>query len=172
MNYFKITEREFENLFKDFFNPLINFIFRYLKNYEDSREVVQLTFAKLWNNKEKLQISTSIKSYIYSTAKNTMIDYIRQNKKHFNTLEVGNAMDIEDVGEEMFDIFLVRSIIEKSLDKLKPKTKEIFILNKFEGLTYEEVANYLGVSKRTVEDHMAKSLSFLKEELKNNDELF
>jgi len=172
LNYFIITEREFEKIFKEYYNPLVNFIFKYLKDYEDSRDVIQMTFAKLWSNKEKLQINTSLKSYIYSTAKNTMIDFIRKNKKHSNSLEVEYALNVELDSEEVFDCYLVRGIIESSLNKIKPKAKEIFILNKFEGLTYEEIANFLGVSKRTIEDNMAKSLSFLKEELKNNSELF
>ncbi len=172
LSYINLNKVEFEKIFKEYFNPLVNFIYRYLNDYEQSREIVQVAFTKLWNNREKLNINTSFKSYIYSTTKNTMIDYIRKNKYHSKSIELDHNLEIEDSCEEEFDTYLVRNIVETSLNKLKPRTKEIFILNKFEGLTYEEIAQYLGVSKRAVEDNMAKTLVFLKEELNNHPELF
>ena len=58
------------------------------------------------------------------------------------------------------------------MDNLKPKAREIFKLNKFEGLTYEEIAEYMKISKRSVEDNMSKIMIYLKEELKNHPDIF
>lgn len=165
---------EFEELFKEYFNPLVNFVNRYLNNFENSREVVQMTFMKLWENRNNFEIRNSTKSYVYQTAKNTMIDFVRKYKNHMNSFEIENALvnDVADKDSSYLDPYLLRSAIERCLTELKPKNREIFELNKFEGLTYEEIADYLQISKRSVEDNVAKTLKFLKEELKNHPDFF
>jgi len=67
---------------------------------------------------------------------------------------------------------ILRQEILKSLDKLKPKMKKIFSLCKIEGLTYGEAAAYLDVSKRTVEDNIAKALVLLRDDLKQNEYVY
>ncbi len=165
---------DFEDLFKEYFNPLVNFVNRYLNNFENSREVVQMTFVKLWENRSNFEIRNSTKSYVYQTAKNAMIDFVRKNKNHMNAFEIEGALvhDLPDDNSSYLDPYIVRSAIEKCLQQLKPKNREIFELNKFEGLTYEEIADYLQISKRSVEDNIAKTLKFLKEELKNHPDFF
>jgi RNA polymerase sigma-70 factor (ECF subfamily) len=165
---------DFQKIFKDYYNPLVNFINYYLNNIDDSREVVQNVFFKLWENKESLNVRISFKSYIYQSAKNTMIDYIRANKKHKGHTEVDTELiqRIEDSNHTEPEPYIIRTEIQKLLLEVKPKNREIFELNKFEGLTYEEIADYLKISKRTVEDNVSRTMIFLKEKLKNNTELF
>lgn len=165
---------DFEDLFKEYFNPLVNFVNRYLHNFENSREVVQMTFVKLWENRSNFEIKNSTKSYVYQTAKNAMIDFVRKNKNHLNAFEIEGALanELADSSSNHLDPYIVRSAIEKCLRDLKPKNREIFELNKFEGLTYEEIADYLQISKRSVEDNIAKTLKFLKDELKNHPDFF
>jgi RNA polymerase sigma-70 factor, ECF subfamily len=165
---------DFQVIFKDYYNPLVNFINSYLGNIEDSKEVVQNVFFKLWENKDSLQFQISLKGYIYQSAKNAMIDYIRANKRHKGHLDVDDAIEqkIVDSNSEELDPFVIRSEIENLISQLKPKNREIFELSKFEGLTYEEISDYLKISKRTVEDNISRTMSFLKENLKNNKEIF
>ena len=165
---------EFESVFKEYFNPLVNFVNKYLNNYENSREVVQLTFVKLWNNKDGLEIKSSLKSYLFQMTKNTMIDFIRKNKNHLKMAKL-ESVDTEYMAfenEQYLDPYIIRQAIEKCLKDLKPKAREIFELNKFEGLTYEEIADHLQISKRSVEDNISKILKFLQEELKNHPDFF
>jgi RNA polymerase sigma-70 factor (ECF subfamily) len=164
----------FESVFKEYFNPLVNFVNKYLNNFENSREVVQMTFVKLWANRSNLEVKTSLKSYLYQTTKNTMIDFIRKNKKILNAQEIENSIVTEliDDQNQNLDPYIIRNAVEKSLKNLKPKAREIFELHKFEGLTYEEIAEYMKISKRSVEDNMSKIMMFLKEELKNHPDFF
>lgn len=165
---------DFENIFKEYFNPLVNFVNKYLNNIENSKEVVQLTFVKIWENKDQVEVNQSIKSYIYRATKNAMIDYIRKNKKYLNSddLESTIAHQMLDESDHYLDPYVVRQAIEIALMDQKPKAREIFELHKFEGLTYEEIADYLQISKRSVEDNISKILKQLKEQLKNHPELF
>ena len=73
---------------------------------------------------------------------------------------------------EEFDPYLVRNAIEKSLCSVKEKTREIFVLNKFEGLSYDEIAEYLNISKRMVDYNVGITLKQLKMNLKNHPDLF
>ncbi len=174
-NLIKIeSEQEFREIFNQYFNPLVNFINQYLQNYEDSREVVQSTFLKMWDKKDQLVIQTSLKNYLYRSAKNNMIDFMRKHKK-LNIIsdeEDKILNNLPDNEESILSPYLIRNELIKALEQLKPKNKEIFLLSKFEGLTYEEIANHLNISKRTVEDNVSRAMSSLKTILKNNPNIF
>ncbi len=133
-----------------------------------------MTFVKLWANRSNLEVRSSVKSYLFQTTKNTMIDYIRKNKNILNAKELENSIATEFIDEqnENLDPYIIRAAVEKCLNNLKPKAREIFNLNKFEGLTYEEIAEYMKISKRSVEDNMSKIMIYLKEELKNHPDIF
>ncbi len=171
MNKSPFNESNFEEVFKTYFGPLCNYVNSYIKDWESSREIVQGTFMKIWENKDTIQISTSAKSYLYSAVRNRMIDMIRSNKK---LDEYKNLVNVDEVEENIdhMNSFVVREEILRSMDKLKPKMRKIFSLSKIEGLTYNEIAAYLNISKRAVEDNVAKALKLLKEDLQGNEILF
>ncbi len=165
------TEENFEHTFKTYFGPLCNYVNSHIKDWEGSREIVQATFMKIWENKDAIEVTTTAKTYLYSAVKNRMIDYIRANKRRG---EVEDDQNFEEVEEDanLMDSMLLRQEIFKSLNKLKPKMKKIFSLCKIEGLTYGEAAAYLDISKRAVEDNIAKALVLLREDLKQNELVF
>ena len=166
-----ISESNFEQVFKSYFGPLCNYVNSYIKDWENSREIVQGVFLKIWEGRDNLEINTSVKSYLYSSVRNRMIDHIRSDKK---AKEYADTLDPEGISneEKEMDSFLIREEILKSMEKMKPKTKKIFALSKMEGLTYAEIASYLNISKRAVEDNVAKALKHLKEDLAKNSEIF
>ena len=171
MNTNPFDASNFEGVFKTYFGPLCNYVNSYIKDWENSREIVQGTFLKIWENKDSIQINTSVKSYLYSSVRNRMIDYIRSNKK---LDEYKNTIDVDAVTEDIEEMnsFLIREEILRSMDKLKPKMRKIFSLSKIEGLTYNEIAAYMNISKRAVEDNVAKALRLLKEDLEGNEVIF
>lgn len=168
-------QQQFEILFKKYFNPLYNYINSQLKNEEDSREIVQNTFLKIWNYRGKIEYdSVAIKSYLYTTAKNSLIDFIRKKKRQGNEkldLDKIEHILVEEDDKKLSDLVIMEEIV-KALGALKPKTRKIFELNKFNGLTYEEIANKLGISKRAVEDNISRAMKILRVELKENKRLF
>lgn len=160
-------QNSFESIFKEYFNPLCNFTNQYIHNWEDSREIVQSTFLKIWENREQLTIHTSIKSYLYRATKNAMIDYTRK-KGRFEVIDIADWEIKEEIQEEKINDLLIQQEIKKVLTELKPKNRKIFELNKFEGLTYKEIANHLDISERSVEDNIARAIRILKENLNKN----
>ncbi len=165
-NPFK-TEEEFKEVFEEYFNPLVNFTNRYINNWEDSRSIVQDTFMKFWERREKIVIRTSLKSFLFKSTKNNIIDFVRKVKTDREMKEgVLNTMDITTThSANLDDESILKHELVKAIEKLKPRNKEIFKLHRLEGLTYQEIADHLGISKRTVEDNMARALLKLRNDL-------
>lgn len=161
---------DYKKLFKLRYNGLVNFIYsRYIQDWDQARDVVQTTFMKIWNNRDRIDITMSEKSYIYQAAKNTALDHIRKYKSNTEVSlddEMNRLNQIEAETMEDSNAFFLRTKIKEALNVLKPKTRKIFELHKFEGLTYEEIANYMDISKRTVESNMARALILLRDELR------
>jgi len=167
----QINEDNFEAVFKQYFSPLCNYVNAQIRDWESSREIVQGAFMKIWESRDSIVINTSVKAYLYSTVRNRMIDSIRSNKKleaYKNSVEATEVID----DDQDLNPHMIREEILASMDKLKPKMKKIFSLSKIEGLTYSEIASYLDVSKRTVEDNVARALTLLRNDLKQSAYLF
>jgi RNA polymerase sigma-70 factor (ECF subfamily) len=158
----------FRKLFEENYNLLCNYINAQTHDIELSQEIAQKTFVKLWEKREEISFNTSSKSYLFQSARNTLIDYYRSLKAsniHAEEFSDGLA-ETEEMSVEDDQTVVITQKIAWAVDQLKPKTKEIFLLNKKEGLTYDEIAEYLNISKRTVEYNMRNALLQLKDLLK------
>ena len=158
----------FRKLFEENYNLLCNYINTHARDWELSEEIAQKTFVKLWEKRKEITFSTSARSYLFQSARNTLIDHYRSHKSASAHAEK-YADDLGGSDEMVFDDdhqILITQRIAWAVDQLKPKTREIFLLNKQEGLTYDEIADYLEISKRTVEYNMKIALLQLKELLK------
>ena len=151
----------FRKLFEENYNLLCNYINTYAKDWDLSQEIAQKTFVKLWEKREEITFSTSSKSYLFQSARNTLIDYYRSHKsanvhaeKYSDGIDEAEEMPVDDDHGAV-----ITQKIAWAVDQLKPKTREIFLLNKQEGLTYDEIAEYLKISKRTVEYNMKMALA-------------
>lgn len=160
---------EFKKLFRIHYNGLVNFVYsRYVNDMDEAKDIIQSTFMKIWKGRDKIDVTSSPKSYLYQVAKNSALDHIRKYKSKVNVVLEDDLERMDRVEEEVSrdaDSFHLRTKIVEALDVLKPKTRKIFELNKFEGLTYEEIANHMDISKRTVESNIARALVLLRDRL-------
>lgn len=167
-----LDKSSFEELFKDYFSSLCQYAYGILGDMEASRDIVQNSFLNLWKNREGIDLSKSVKSYLYTSVRNLSINHIRNHKKFINkTLDV----DIFEThlvlshdnssGDVMSNELLER--INRVLDKLPEKSREIFHLSRTQGMKYREISEKMGISVKTVEAHMSKALRLLREELKD-----
>lgn len=164
------NKSSFESIFKEYFNPLVNYVNQQINDWESSREIVQNTFLNIWKKKDTLEINTSLKAYLYRTTKNGMIDHIRKSKKNEEVKQVLLKNQLNNHEDEL-DSFTIKKEIIKAIQKLKPKNRQIFELSKFEGLTHKEIADFLEISQRSVEDNISRALLFLQSELAENEHL-
>jgi RNA polymerase sigma-70 factor (ECF subfamily) len=147
------------------FEPLCRFLAFYTTDRMIIEEVVQDIFIKLWEERETLQI-TSIKTYLYTAARNRMLNAIRNEKRRNSLLEQWVEHETENRrGEECFDIDEFTLHIQSAIDTLPDKCKIIFNLSKKEMLTYKQIAERLEISIKTVESQMGIALRKIRERL-------
>lgn len=153
-----------KKIYQFYGNKIFHFINSYTRNREISEELVQDIFIKLWNYREKLETSKSIKSFIYAIAKNHVIDFIRKpDVKIFSIDSVHEQRLTEgNMGEESLIFAEEEKIIFEAMASLSPRKRQIFELNRIENLTYKQIAERLGISVSAVEKSISSALKDIK----------
>lgn len=161
-------EQAFQTLFRKYYSSLCRFAHQFLKDREQAEEAVQDMFVKIWEKRETLNIDTSVKNYFFRSIRNHCLNQIQHEKikKQYETRMLDLARQETETEPFFLEVDLIRRI-EKSIDSLPPKRKEIFRLNREEGMKYKEIAETLDLSIKTIEAQMGLALKHLREELKD-----
>ncbi|MFY7828295.1 MAG: RNA polymerase sigma-70 factor [Flectobacillus sp.] len=161
------NERVFEVVFRKHYQALCNYAFGLLKDMDDAEEIVQGMFLKLWDQRQDLEITVSLKSYLYRAVHNTCLNRIKHLKIQDNYRQhVGDFLENNHVSatDELFKAELEARIAE-AIEKLPEQCRLIFRMSRFEELKYQEIANELHLSIKTVENQIGKALKILRQEL-------
>lgn len=165
----------FDLVFKNYYTRLLTFARDYLKSKEAAQEIVQDFFLYIWENHGKIQIKTSLKAYLYKSIHNRCMNYFRDTNSYYHhTIPIEKLKDQADLlFIEYSDSFFNESFtehIEKELDEtiesLPEQCRRIFQLNRYENLTYPEIAELLNVSLSTVKTQMSRAMSTLHQKMK------
>ena len=139
---------------------------------EIAEEIVQDVFYQIWKNRNTLVISRSWQSYLYRAVYNNAMMYLRKMRREYpmeDQLSYHLQVHSEDPAEVM-ELEEVAELISSTLEDLPAKTREIFELNRQEGLKYREIADRLSISVKTVEAHMGRALKALRISLKKYEQ--
>jgi len=158
-----LDQDSFEKLFREYFPPLMSFAGKILQDEDEARDVVQKVFIALWEKRREIDLSTSLKSYLFTSVHNRSLNALRDRKK-FSTAEMPDVAGGWDVSEQIESMELEGKIME-AIETLPGKCREVFELNRFDGLKYSEIAEQLNISVKTVENQMSKALRILREKL-------
>ena len=153
----------FEELFKKYFASLMAFSRKILGDEDDAREVVHQVFINLWEKRDEIDLSTSLKSYLFTSVNNRSLNVIRDRKK-FSSQEVPEQAGEWDVSAQLESMELEEKIRE-AIASLPERCRVIFELNRFDGMKYSEIAGHLDISVKTVENQMTKALKLLREQV-------
>jgi len=153
----------FEFFFKENYKSMVFTSLRILRSHEMAEEVVQDTFTKLWEKHSEIDITTSLKSYMYGAVRNNSLRVLRDNTLHTRKIS-DYDWNSEDNGNQLQERFEeeIYAILERSLASLPAKTRLIFELNRNEGKKYREIAAELEISEKTVEVHISTALKLLR----------
>lgn len=163
------TRAGYEQLFNAHYSRMVAYAHNFLKEQEASEEVCQEVFFQLWINRDKTVIKTAISSYLYRAVRNRCINLI----KHIairETYKQYNSEQIEKSDNDFTDTLTVSELDQKirsAIDQMPLQRKKIFIMSRYEEMTYKEIADKMGLSKKTIENQMGKALQYLREELKD-----
>lgn len=140
---------------------------QYIDNRNSVDDLVQDFFVYLWVEGPRLKIKSSLKSYLFTAIKNRCLDYQKHHKiiEKYRTYLLFSSDKEDDSTEHFFAESELRQAIQTSLAKLPPRCREIFELSRLNGLSNQEIAEKLDLSKRTVELQVSNSLKILRKEL-------
>lgn len=162
------SKKSFQNLFRSYYNPLTRFAYRYVKSGFIAEEIVQDIFLKVWEKKEELEIEGKVRTYLFRSVHNRIMDYRRNEDTRDAYIREYAAQKNDSLQPENVEITEKSEIereAEKAVEELPEKLKMTFKMNKVEGLTYQEIAEILNISPKTVESRMSKALDYLRSRL-------
>ena len=152
-------------LMNDYYKNLCGYTNLFTKDPSKSEDIVQNVFVKLWVYRKKIDSNIPIKRYLHKSVYNEFIDQYRKNKSVIS-LEEKHLRTINTIiDDNSFDIEKLMTRVNNEIEKLPEKCKKVFILNKKEGLTHDEIAEYLQISKKTVEGHITRAFKILNQKL-------
>jgi len=161
-------KKAFEELFKKYYTPLCRFAISFTKDEMAAEEIVQEVFVTIWEQRDKLAIHTSIKSYLYMATRNRALNYLKSQNIQSAYKEEISACSTE--GENSTDNLMnheeLQTLITKAINSLPEKCRAIFNLSRNDELSYKEIAEYLDISIKTVENQMGIALKKLRVQLR------
>lgn len=154
-------------LFDHHFSDLCNFLLIYLHSKELSEEIALEIFTYIWEKRDTLVIKATFKSFIFAVAKNKAIShYRREHKKIFTTIELGEPLMTELTNAQVFlENDELRTIIDEAIGKLPEKSRQVYQLAWEENLSHKEISLKMGITPKTVENHVGIALRKLRESL-------
>lgn len=157
----------FEKLFKENYNSLANYALSIVKNKQDAEDAVQDVFIKLWQNSPQVVNTNQVKFYLFTATKNTCISILR--KQAGKTFVEPDVIPANIPAEEMTVSADPLLFIEQALALLPPQCQVIFKLSRFGKMTYQQIAEELGISPRTVENQVGKALRIMRDFAKQHN---
>lgn len=157
-----------EMIFRKYYQPLCGHVVRFVYSREIAEDIVSEVFLNFWNNKLYDNITSSYRVYLYTAVRNRAINHLKMEFKDLNRSANENMLskDTDFINPETILLYdELFSTIEKIVNSLPPQCRRVFILSRFEGKKYKDIALELQIKLKTVEAHMMKALALLKKSL-------
>lgn len=157
----------FRQVFDACYETLCQYAFTILKNAEEAEDIVQFMFLKLWDKRETLDIKKTVRSYLFRSVYHRCINHlehktiVRNHQRNSKSIPALHTQQPEVFPDEL------EESVRRAIDRLPPKCRTIFILSRYEELTYAEIAKRLNISVNTIQNQICKALRILREELKD-----
>ncbi|TRX62012.1 RNA polymerase sigma-70 factor [Carboxylicivirga sp. M1479] len=159
-------KRAFDSLFKLYYTPLCRFALTIIRSESMAEEAVQDTFVHLWEKRTKITQATNVKSYLFKSVYNQCLWLIKKNKTqrfYENKYALEAPTELSDEEQQNWEAF--KTYIQSAVSNLPDKCRQIFLLRRYEGLTNTEIAEYLNLSIKTVDNQLSIAIHKLKKEL-------
>lgn len=156
----------FDELFSKYGNRLFAFALSYLKSKEESEELVQDVFLKIWENRKGLKKESSFKSYLFTVAYHNMCRLFRKKQIHQKFLDSGMiAKNSTTSLEDQIEYRIALEQIDELIRKLPEKQRVIFIKSRREGMSTQEIAQEMNLAPGTVDNQISAALKFLRKHI-------
>lgn len=156
-----MTEQEYNTAVKTLSHRLFGYVLKSLRDTEDSNDIVQDAFMKLWENRKKVDADKA-KSWLFTTAHNALINFVKKSART-SSMEGLNI----DRGKEDKNEFELKEIIDAALSKLPLQHKEILLLRDYEGYNYKEIGEMMDLNESQVKVYLFRARQKVKEQIKD-----
>lgn len=154
-----------QELFHRCYLPVCTTIRRFIQDHGLVEDLAQEVFVRFWEKRHSLQINSSLNGYLRRMAINEALGYLRRNKVFIEKLDPASNRELAPDVERQLLHSELEDEIRAAIDKLPPRCRTVFQLSRFEELTYQEIADKMDISIKTVENQMGKALRVLREQL-------
>ncbi|MBC3787009.1 RNA polymerase sigma-70 factor [Spirosoma utsteinense] len=159
-----------ELLFRRYHQALCSHAVRYVYSKETAEDLVSEVFCKFWKTKAYENITSSYRYYLFRSVRNEAFNYLRL---EFHKLEDIETALIQEASfcqrpDQIMQFEEVLHTVEDLVERLPPQCRKVFLLSRFEGKKYQDIATELGLSIKTVEVHIVKALSIVRKGLKDH----
>lgn len=165
-----INKTNFEQLFKENYNSLYYYAYSIVNDNELAKDLVNDSFEEIWSRRKKLDISFSLRSFLFKVVKNRCLNYLR--KQEVEQKYIDRAKHNISDSDEFKDYEPVLAEIMKAIEQLPEQGRKVFTKCFIENLTYKEVAEELNISVNTIKTHITNSLKRLRNDLDKDSLLF
>lgn len=162
--YEELTLEEYHRAFKEYYKPIRNFIYFKCSDADLAEDLTQDVFIKLWEVRNRIDKKT-IKSYLYTIAQNTTFNHLKRQQLHFKFIKNPSADREFDSPEKIMEMKEYDERLQRVMTELPDGGREVFLMNRLEDMTYNEIADRLGLSVKAVEKRMSKVLKIIREKL-------
>jgi len=166
----KGDEQAMDILFRRHYSFICRAVYRVLKDSNLAEDIAQEVFLGLWKKRENLNITSSVQAYLKRAAINKSLNYIRDQKIKFDDEEkMPTLSNNQSTTQQQLEAEDLQKQINEAIGSLPEKCRLVFTLSRFEEMSYQEIANELNISIKTVENQISKALKILRVLLRNDE---
>jgi len=162
----------FEALFLAYYERLVRFTYGYVKTRSGAEEVVQDVFLNIWAQRERWEVQGAVRTYLYAATRNCALNRIRRSELEQRWADgAGDEKDVTAIvprvpqANEQTELAELDAAIQRAIEQLPPRCRETFVLSRQHHLSYEQIADVMDISVKTVQEQIARALRALRASL-------
>jgi RNA polymerase sigma-70 factor (ECF subfamily) len=158
----------YKNIFELYYKPLCSFAKKYVLDLAIAEDIIQELFVKFWEQRSEIRLKTSVKSYLFRSARNECLNYLKHQhvRKKF-VMHLMNASTDSSFHDQLEEED-INHLIYNTVKSLPPRCKQIFELSRFEGRSFEDIARELSISENTIKNQLVRALRLIRQVLEKN----
>ncbi|MCX2475324.1 RNA polymerase sigma-70 factor [Pedobacter sp. MC2016-05] len=163
-------QKAFTEVYNRYWRVIYAHVFKMLRDEEEAKDIIQELFSNIWLKADKIPQHQNFAGYLYTSARYKVLNAIRHNKHkdvYLNEL-IKFSSDVSEDTLMYLDEKDLLMAIEREIKALPPRMRQVFEMSRKENLTYKQIAERLGTSDQTVKKQISKSLSFIRNNLKES----
>lgn len=163
------NDQAMDILFRRHYGFICRAVYRVLKDDNLAEDIAQEVFLGLWKKRQNLNITTSVQAYLKRAAINKSLNYIRDQKVKFDDEDkIPILTNNQSTTQQHLEAADLQKAIDMAIGNLPERCRIVFSLSRFEEMSYQEIADKLEISIKTVENQISKALKYLRQELRKS----